>query len=624
MSITTEISAVRGINRQDWSLFGLRWADLLVVTMALVVANNQRLINVSSEDIALAAVVSGMANLLLLPFIHFNGLRRPLHIMIILRDVVTVASFAGLTNGNPLVLLGIVSPIIVTGLLRLGPKWGGVQVVTVLLAALGALLVWLPPRADQTAYLVGILSIPLLILGLFIFIAGYWGYTLQEQSKAERQWLTRLATTRSSQLSDLRERTRGLYEVAATLSATLDYKRILDAAMDAGRLGLREHTSTRLVSMVMLFRTGDNKLQVMTSRGMARTDEARTLPGMRGIIGMTLRECIPITGDDPNKDAELQYFIAFQGLRSVLCIPLRSGYENFGVLIYASDAENGFSAEHVELLTAIGTQATIALQNAVLYANLVEEKERLVDVEEEARKQLARDLHDGPVQTISAIAMRMNTIHKMLERTPEQAPQELTKIEQLARNTVKEIRHMLFTLRPLVLETQGLAAALKQLAEKMQDTHGQKVSAFIGRDVESYLTSQQQGVIFYIVEEAVNNARKHAEAEVVRVDVSYRDEMVIVQVVDNGVGFDTGAVDGNYEYRGSLGMVNMRERAQLLEGSLKIESAEGSGTTVTVFIPTKGEHKPERRALLLKQPMTKTRLAAAALARVESLRASTR
>jgi signal transduction histidine kinase len=234
---------------------------------------------------------------------------------------------------------------------------------------------------------------------------------------------------------------------------------------------------------------------------------------------------------------------------------------------------------------AIGTQATIALHNAVLYRNLLDEKERIVEVEEDARKKLARDLHDGPTQNVSAIAMRMSYIYRLLERRPDEVPAELKKVEDLARRTTKEIRDMLFTLRPLVLESQGLSAALEQLCQKTLETHGQHVAARVGPDVESVLDSHQQGVIFYIVEEAVGNARKHAEAELISIDIHRRNDVMVVEISDNGVGFDSDAVNANYDQRGSLGMVNMRERAELLSGTLRIESAEGQGTKITIVFP---------------------------------------
>jgi hypothetical protein len=92
-------------------------------------------------------------------------------------------------------------------------------------------------------------------------------------------------------------------------------------------------------------------------------------------------------------------------------------------------------------------------------------------------------------------------------------------------------------------------------------------------------------VLFYIIEEAVNNARKHAQSEHIWVRLGHRESFVVVEIEDDGVGFDVGAVDASYDRRGSLGMVNMRERAELIEGTLRIQSAKGSGTKISILVP---------------------------------------
>ncbi len=144
---------------------------------------------------------------------------------------------------------------------------------------------------------------------------------------------------------------------------------------------------------------------------------------------------------------------------------------------------------------------------------------------------------------------------------------------------------MLFTMRPLILESQGLAAALYQLAEKMRDTHQINVAFDTSTDVPDGLDLGHQGVIFYIAEEAINNARKHAAAEHIWVRLRSENERFVLEVEDDGVGFNVGAVDAHYGQRGSLGIVSMRERADLVEGTLKIDSAEGDGTCITLSVP---------------------------------------
>jgi signal transduction histidine kinase len=238
----------------------------------------------------------------------------------------------------------------------------------------------------------------------------------------------------------------------------------------------------------------------------------------------------------------------------------------------------------------ISNQAVVAIQNAKLYRDLEQEKERMLEIQEEARKKLARDLHDGPTQSVAALAMRVNFARRLMSRDAEAAANELVKIEDLARRTTKEIRHMLFTLRPLVLESQGLVAALEAMADKMHDTYNQYVIISAESDVVQALEMNKQAVIFYIAEEAVNNARKHAQAANIWVRLkSLEKDLALLEIEDNGVGFNVGAVDAYYDQRGSLGMVNMRERAELVNGVLRIDSAEGHGTRIRALIPLSEE-----------------------------------
>jgi len=255
-------------------------------------------------------------------------------------------------------------------------------------------------------------------------------------------------------------------------------------------------------------------------------------------------------------------------------------------MLFAHPDPNYFTKERCGLLDIIGRQAVIAVQNARLYQDLVEEKERMVDVQEEARKKLARDLHDGPTQSVAAMAMRINLARRMMKKDVKEATNELVKIEELAHRTTKEIRHMLFTLRPLILESQGLTAALEAMAEKMRETFTQNVLVNVDELMLENMEMGKQGVIFYIIEEAVNNARKHASAVHIWVRLrSFETGIALLEIEDDGLGFDVEAVYKSYDQRGSLGMVNLRERTELVNGLLNVDSAPGKGTRIQVYIP---------------------------------------
>ena len=144
---------------------------------------------------------------------------------------------------------------------------------------------------------------------------------------------------------------------------------------------------------------------------------------------------------------------------------------------------------------------------------------------------------------------------------------------------------MLFTLRPLILESQGLVSALRQLADKTGSLTGHEVAVEIDDEAVDGLETSRQGMVFFVAEEAVNNARKHAEAEHIWVRMRRQAGALVIEIADDGVGFNVGAVDASYALRGSLGMVSMRERTELLGGTLSVDSAEGRGTTVRLTVP---------------------------------------
>lgn len=428
------------------------------------------------------------------------------------------------------------------------------------------------------------LSVILLALSL---IFGFLGRRLMIHLRKNRElWMDREERKRMIQ----NERMRAIYELTSTLSSTLSYKRVLDSALDMSATALNpnpeEMVSDPLVGAVLLFNGG--KLQVGSARRFTVADSRATFDAAEGMLKRALDEGEPIAFNDIGYDPELGRVIAFRNCISGYCFPLRSGFNVYGVLVFAHPEPNYFNAERLKLLEIIGRQAVIAIQNARLYQDLVEEKERMAEVYEDARKKLARDLHDGPTQSIAAMAMRLNIARRMIAKDPKAASNEIVKLEELAQRTTKEIRHMLFTLRPLILESQGLTAAVQSMADKMMETFSQRVVVDIEERMVGQLEMGKQGVIFFIIEEAVNNARKHASAETIIVRLRQAEVgMALLEIIDNGVGFDVQEMEKAYDKRSSssLGMVNLRERAELVNGLLQIDSKPGKGTRVQVYIP---------------------------------------
>ena len=392
-----------------------------------------------------------------------------------------------------------------------------------------------------------------------------------------------------------RQRIQAVYRMIETLSATLNYELVLNTALDLSLTALSGSGSPsnvynqKMVCAVLLFSGHD--LVVGASRQFPPPDLRQTFQAEQGVLHDVIATAEPKLIKHPAADPELKALLSLRSCGVALVLPLRRGLDAFGAMLFAHTDENFFTPDRLETLEMISHQAVISIQNARLYQEMEREKQELIETEEEARKKLARDLHDGPTQSVAAIAMRANIVRRIVITDPEAAIAEVAKIEDLARRTTQEIRHMLFTLRPLILETEGLVPALHSMADKMRDTYQQNMSVDVDPEVVPQLEVNKQTVIFSLVEEAVNNARKHAEASQINVSLKCGHDagVALLEICDDGVGFDVNAINKAYEKRGSLGMVNLRERSQLISGLLNIDSAPGKGTRVQVFIPLNEE-----------------------------------
>jgi signal transduction histidine kinase len=561
----------------DWLGIVVRWLLLIGLSAYLI---SQQIGSLPLIGTLLAGAVWN-AGLSMLVYLD-----RPLGeyaVMILISDLVfanLLNYFTGLVGGS--ILWAGLLPVL-TAAFFLQRRWLWL-IVSITLLSLGGVefLSRRPLEALLSSALAGILFLSVGYLMVFLRerIANQVRTDQDEQLKARKK-ADRIDANRQ----------KAIYKLVATLSATLNYRRVLDTALDMCTTALAgpADPAEPLVSAVLLYSGAEDhgpRLLVGSARRFTPADLRISLEGKRGLLGKTIDEAAPVLSKKVADDPEIGRIVALRACRAAYCIPLRTGLDTYGVMLFGHQDEGYFDAERREILDIIGNQAMIAIQNARLYHDLELEKERMMAIQEEARAKLARDLHDGPTQSVAALAMRVNFARRMMDRDREAAMDELVKIEDLARKTTGEIRHMLFTLRPLVLESEGLTPALEAMAIKMQETFSQQVLISVDEKVLDRIEMSKQSVIFFIAEEAVNNARKHAEAEHVWVSLKpVEADIVLLEIKDDGLGFDPEAIKQAYEKRNSLGMVNMRERADLVNGALRVRSAIGKGTRVQVLIP---------------------------------------
>jgi signal transduction histidine kinase len=431
-----------------------------------------------------------------------------------------------------------------------------------------------------------------IILGLNFLIAAIAGFgstivynkTRQIQLRSEKQ----IQDIEARANHHYQIRMRSFSNLVETLSSTLDYTVVLDIMLDLSQTAIDNIAPNleKMTSAVLLF--DENKLIVVNARRLSPSDTNLKFPATSGILLETLQTVEPQIMLNPAKDPEIWKINALQNCRAVMILPLARGIDDYGVMLFGHPTADYFTEDKKEALQLISRQAVIAIQNARLYQQVEQEKQTIVSSQQEANKKLARDLHDGPIQSVASIAMRLSVAQRLLFHKPKDVAAELANIETLARQATGELRHMLFTLRPLTLETDGLAAGLQTIAEKNLNTYQQKVRIEVDEDVVKNLDENKHSTIFYLVEEAVTNARKHAQAELILVRLKYTSidpEIAVLEIMDNGIGFDINTVNQKYSHRGSLGMVNLNERTQLINGLLHIDSVPERGSRVRVFIP---------------------------------------
>jgi signal transduction histidine kinase len=270
----------------------------------------------------------------------------------------------------------------------------------------------------------------------------------------------------------------------------------------------------------------------------------------------------------------------------LVAVPLLFNGIVTGVLeVVQTSGGDGFDASSLDLMRTLAAQAATAVANARLYRTLRAERDRIIQTQEDERKRLGRDLHDGPAQKLAQIAMSLEYAQQLATHEPEQVVAELNAIREVALSTTREIRNLLFDLRPLVLEADngGLVAALERFLERFEGGPGPEMH--LHADYSDRLSHNVELTVFAIIQEAVNNVLKHANARNCWIDLRLLDDKLVATIRDDGNGFDVRQVQDQYEQRGSWGLLNMLERAALVEAKLNIASQPGKGTITSVEVP---------------------------------------
>lgn len=218
---------------------------------------------------------------------------------------------------------------------------------------------------------------------------------------------------------------------------------------------------------------------------------------------------------------------------------------------------------------------------------------KIILAQEEERKRIAREIHDGLAQTMANVVLRTEIMERMLAKQAYNAVrEELYDLKGQVRGGIEEVRKIIFNLRPMALDDLGLVPTLRKFVQDYEEKSKIRTRfELIGKDMR--LPSGMEVAVYRLVQEAFSNVLKHAQASHVTLELTIQQQMVKIMVADNGVGFIVDHIDKRSERANRYGLMGMRERVDLLEGRMDIESSIGAGTKLSMVIPIKAESKEE-------------------------------
>lgn len=404
-------------------------------------------------------------------------------------------------------------------------------------------------------------------------LAAYAAIAIQNARMVEGLKERDIALTRRSEDLAL------INDIASTLTSHLELDEVLDKTLtlimnymkvEAGEIFLLD--DDRQTMRLVLHR--GQPAEAFWTRNRFKLGE--------GIVGRAAQSGEPIISHDLARDIRfLRKAVVKAGFRQMICLPLRSKEHLLGVLSVATRSHEPIDEHTVQLLAAVGTWAGLASENARLHNNT----RRLAVLEE--RERIGMDLHDGIIQSLYSVGLSLENANHALDDEPSQVKQRIQHAIDDLNHTIRDIRAYILDLRPRQLNGgEGLMEGLRRLVtEYRANTLTEAVLTGPIEDLTA-LTQSHALALFHICQEALANVAKHANAKFVTVGVWTTPDRVLMEVRDNGHGFDLEEMTMSIGH----GLANMQTRARSVGGEVDIASAPGEGTTILTWVPRDKGH----------------------------------
>lgn len=244
----------------------------------------------------------------------------------------------------------------------------------------------------------------------------------------------------------------------------------------------------------------------------------------------------------------------------------------------------------VKILSSIGNQLSVTIENIQLWQEIKKKEKvrkmllgKVMTVQEEERKRIARELHDETSHSLSSILLGLKVLQEVTDE--EQRQKEISNLRELAHHTIEEVHELAWQLRPSILDKFGLKVAIERYTAEFKKKYPVEFDLILEGIDKERLSSEVETAIFRVVQEALTNILKYAKAKSVSVIIMKNSHMISVIIEDDGVGFNVESVLNKDPSKYNLGIRGMQERVSILGGTLNIESETGEGTAVMVKLP---------------------------------------
>jgi two-component system, NarL family, sensor histidine kinase DevS len=382
---------------------------------------------------------------------------------------------------------------------------------------------------------------------------------------------------RDQELTRRNENLALLNNMASTLATSTE----IDAIIKIALTQLMDFLDLK-VGEVYLRPEGEKKLKLVLRRGKLIPSlwKEETFSVGRGMVGMTAKTGLPkVLTINPNDGHEVHESVINKGIHQIACFPLRGRSNVLGVLCVGVVEQRPLTDLEIQFISAIGSWMGTALENVRYNIN----GRRLAVLEE--RDRIGMDLHDGIIQSIYAVGLTLEHAHLLLAEDPNKAQERIDQSINGLNNTIRDIRNYILDLRPRQLSDENLMQGLQRLVNEFRANT--LIEAHINGPSDGLvaLPASKALALFHICQEALANTAKHAKAKKVDVVVWTTSDRALLEIRDNGRGFDMESTKASLGH----GLSNMQTRARNVGGDLELITEPGIGTTILTWVPFTNE-----------------------------------